>query len=123
MVECGNLECLGGRWFHTDWVGQILTLHLVRSGSAQLRAGNQNTPHFAYAEERKMRNTSSAQRETAVNTEQFFTQPVLAFWKRVSTSTVGAKEILTLLKRRKKFTAKQGIKFHIPLSLLSVGRV
>ena len=38
-------------------------------------------------------------------------------------NTVGAKEILTLLKRRKKFTAKQGIKFHIPLSLISVGRV
>ena len=37
--------------------------------------------------------------------------------------TVGAKEIFTLLKRRKKITAKQGIKFHIPLSLLSVGRV
>ena len=38
-------------------------------------------------------------------------------------NTVGAKEIFTLLKRRKKITAKQGIKFHIPLSLLSVGRV
>ena len=37
--------------------------------------------------------------------------------------TVGAKQIFTLLKRRKKITAKQGIKFHIPLSLLSVGRV
>ena len=37
--------------------------------------------------------------------------------------TVGAKEIFTLLKRRKKITARQGIKFHIPLSLLSVGRV
>ena len=37
--------------------------------------------------------------------------------------TVGAKEIFTLLKRRKKITAKQSIKFHIPLSLLSVGRV
>ena len=41
----------------------------------------------------------------------------------VLTYTVCAKEILTLLKRRKKFTAKQGIKFHIPLSLLSVDRV
>ena len=38
-------------------------------------------------------------------------------------NTVDAKEVLTLLKRRKTFTAKQGIKFHIPLSLLSVGRV
>ena len=37
--------------------------------------------------------------------------------------TVGAKEILTLLIRRKKITAKQGIKFHIPLALLSVSRV
>ena len=37
--------------------------------------------------------------------------------------TVGAKAILTLLKRRKKFTTKQGIKFQITLSLLSVGRV
>ena len=37
--------------------------------------------------------------------------------------TVGAKEIFTLLKRREKITAKQSIKFHIPLSLLSVGRV
>ena len=36
---------------------------------------------------------------------------------------MGAKENLTLLKRRKKFTAKQGIKFHILLSLLSVGLV
>ena len=31
--------------------------------------------------------------------------------------TVGAKEILTLLKRRKKITAKQGIEFHILLLL------
>ena len=38
-------------------------------------------------------------------------------------TTVGAKEIFTLLKRRKKITAKQGIKFYISLSLLSVGRV
>ena len=35
--------------------------------------------------------------------------------------TVGAKEIFTLLKQQKIFLAKQGIKFHIPLSLLSVG--
>ena len=41
----------------------------------------------------------------------------------IKRNTVGAKEILTLLKRRKKITAKQGIKIHIPLSLLSVGRV
>ena len=43
--------------------------------------------------------------------------------KSYKSTTVGAKEILTLLKRRKTITAKQGIKFHIPLSLLSVGRV
>ena len=37
--------------------------------------------------------------------------------------TVGAKEMFTLLKQQKIFLAKQGIKFHISLSLLSVGGV
>ena len=37
--------------------------------------------------------------------------------------TVGAKEMVTLLKQQKIFLAKQGIKFHISLSLLSVGGV
>ena len=40
-----------------------------------------------------------------------------------SMCTVGAKEIFTLLKQQKIFLAKQGIKFHIYLSLLSVGKV
>ena len=35
--------------------------------------------------------------------------------------TVGAKEMFTLLKQQKIFLAKQGIKFHISLSLLSSG--
>ena len=35
----------------------------------------------------------------------------------------GRKRNLDTSKRRKKFTAKQGIKFHIPLSLLSLCRV
>ena len=38
-------------------------------------------------------------------------------------STVGAKEMFTLLKQQKIFLAKQGIKFHISLSLLSAGGV
>ena len=50
-------------------------------------------------------------------------QTRLLFMYLCALYTVGAKEIFTLLKRRKKITAKQGIKFHIPLSLLSVGRV
>ena len=37
--------------------------------------------------------------------------------------TMGAKEMFTLLKQQKIFLAKQGIKFHISLSLLSVGGV
>ena len=37
--------------------------------------------------------------------------------------TVGAKEMFTLLKQQKIFLAKQGIKFYISLSLLSVGGV
>ena len=36
---------------------------------------------------------------------------------------VGAKEMFTLLKQQKIFLAKQGIKFHISLSLLLVGGV
>ena len=41
----------------------------------------------------------------------------------ISCTTVGAKEMFTLLKQQKIFLAKQGIKFHISLSLLSVGGV
>ena len=42
---------------------------------------------------------------------------------RNENTTVGAKEMFTLLKQQKIFLAKQGIKFHISLSLLSVGGV
>ena len=41
----------------------------------------------------------------------------------VVSCTVGAKEMFTLLKQQKIFLAKQGIKFYISLSLLSVGGV
>ena len=45
------------------------------------------------------------------------------FGKIQHENTVGAKEMFTLLKQQKIFLAKQGIKFHISLSLLSVGGV
>ena len=43
--------------------------------------------------------------------------------KQCDCITVGAKEMFTLLKQQKIFLAKQGIKFLISLSLLSVGGV
>ena len=51
------------------------------------------------------------------------TKTALKKLKVAYNNTVGAKEMFTLLKQQKIFLAKQGIKFHISLSLLSVGGV